>query len=277
MTRPAWIKMREQGYGRVIVTSSSAGLFGNFGQASYGAAKMGLVGLIKVLAQEGRKYSITANAIAPMARTRMTEGLTGELGESRDPEQVSSVVSFLAHESCTLSGEILSCGGGRVARIFMGMTRGSWPNCSTRRRSRTTWTRSSTIAATSCRARAVKRASCSPRCSPLDGARVDEPSALGNPGGRLGRRRRPALPVVDRIRRRRCARTVLRRDAAPGAPTRACPRRTRRSAQRPSSHLGDRFRRVHRDVLRRGQDRRHGRAAQLPATAIGDRARVESV
>lgn len=124
VTRPAWALMREQGYGRVIVTSSSAGLWGNFGQSAYGAAKMGLVGLVKVLAQEGRKYSITANAIAPVARTRMTEGLTGDLEDKLDPEAVSAVVAFLGHESCELTGEILSCGAGRVARVFVGVTQG---------------------------------------------------------------------------------------------------------------------------------------------------------
>lgn len=124
VTRPAWVRMREQGYGRVIVTSSSAGLWGNFGQSAYGAAKMGLVGLIKVLAQEGRRYNIAANAIAPMARTRMTEGMTGELEELLGPERVAPVVAYLSHESCALSGEILSVAAGRVARVFVGVTAG---------------------------------------------------------------------------------------------------------------------------------------------------------
>ena len=73
VTRPAWIKMREQGYGRIVNTSSNSGILGNFGQTNYGAAKMGLVGFTRVLAAEGAKYNIKANAIAPVARTRMTE------------------------------------------------------------------------------------------------------------------------------------------------------------------------------------------------------------
>ena len=78
VTRPAWIKMREQGYGRVVNTSSNSGILGNFGQTNYGAAKMGLVGLTRVLAAEGAKYNIKVNAIAPLARTRMTEELLGD-------------------------------------------------------------------------------------------------------------------------------------------------------------------------------------------------------
>jgi NAD(P)-dependent dehydrogenase (short-subunit alcohol dehydrogenase family) len=124
VTRPAWRHFREQGYGRVVVTSSSAGLWGNFGQASYGAAKMGLVGLIKVLAIEGRKYNINANAIAPVARTRMTEAFENPLKDRLGPERIAPVVAYLAHEFSTLSGEILSVGGGRIARVFVGVTRG---------------------------------------------------------------------------------------------------------------------------------------------------------
>ncbi len=78
VTRPAWVRMREQGYGRVVNTSSNSGIFGNFGQSNYGAAKMGLVGLTRVLAAEGARYNIKVNAIAPLARTRMTEELMGE-------------------------------------------------------------------------------------------------------------------------------------------------------------------------------------------------------
>ncbi|MGH8919615.1 MAG: SDR family NAD(P)-dependent oxidoreductase, partial [Actinomycetes bacterium] len=78
VTQPAWVKMREQGYGRVVNTSSNSGILGNFGQTNYGAAKMGLVGFTRVLAAEGAKYNIKVNAIAPLARTRMTEELLGD-------------------------------------------------------------------------------------------------------------------------------------------------------------------------------------------------------
>jgi NAD(P)-dependent dehydrogenase (short-subunit alcohol dehydrogenase family) len=118
VTQPAWKIMREQGYGRVISTSSAAGAFGNFGQANYGAAKLGLVGLTKVLAVEGTKYNIKANAIAPLAYTRMTEDLLGSLGEKVKPGLVSPLVTYLAHESCDSTGRLYSVGGGRIAEVF---------------------------------------------------------------------------------------------------------------------------------------------------------------
>lgn len=124
VTQPAWVVMREQGYGRIISTSSAAGIFGNFGQANYGAAKMGLVGFTRVLAVEGAKYNIKANAIAPLALTRMTETLMGALGEKLDPGLVSPLVAFLAHEDCPVSGDLFSVGGGRVAQVFIAETQG---------------------------------------------------------------------------------------------------------------------------------------------------------
>ena len=124
VTRPAWIKMREQGYGRVVNTSSGSGVIGNFGQTNYGAAKMGLVGLTRVLALEGAKYNIKVNAIAPVARTRMTEELMGDAVSRLDPELVSPLVAWLVHEDVPVSGEIYTVGGGRVARFFIGMTNG---------------------------------------------------------------------------------------------------------------------------------------------------------
>jgi len=124
VTRPAWRRMREQSYGRVVNTSSSAGILGNFGQANYGAAKMGLVGLTNVLAIEGERYNIKANAISPIAGTRMTAEVLGRLNEMLDPALVSPVVAFLAHEDCPVTGHIYSIGGGRVVRFFIGMTDG---------------------------------------------------------------------------------------------------------------------------------------------------------
>ena len=124
VTQPAWSIMRAQGYGRVINTSSNSGILGNFGQANYGAAKMGLVGFTRVLAAEGAKYNIKVNALAPIARTRMTEDLLGPFAEKLDPSLVTPVVAWLAHEDCPVSGEIYSAAGGRVARFFIGMTTG---------------------------------------------------------------------------------------------------------------------------------------------------------
>ena len=124
VTQPAWVRMREQGYGRIVSTSSAAGLFGNFGQTNYGAAKMGLVGFTRVLAVEGAKYNIKANAIAPLALTRMTENLMGALGDKLDPGLVSPLVTYLAHEDCEASGRVFSVGGGRVAEVFIAETQG---------------------------------------------------------------------------------------------------------------------------------------------------------
>jgi len=121
---PAWRQMREQGYGRIVNTTSGSGLFGNFGQANYAAAKSGLLGLTRVLAVEGRKVGIKANLIAPAARTRMTEELIGALGDLLTPESVAPVVAYLAHRDCELTGQVLSVGGGHVAAVLLTVTRG---------------------------------------------------------------------------------------------------------------------------------------------------------
>lgn len=122
--RPAWPHLVEGGYGRIVLTSSSSGLFGTFGQANYGAAKTGLIGLMNVLALEGARRGILVNALAPTAATRMTEGLLGDLAERFDPQHVAAVATFLASERCTLNKHILTAGGGRVGRIFLGVTPG---------------------------------------------------------------------------------------------------------------------------------------------------------
>jgi NAD(P)-dependent dehydrogenase (short-subunit alcohol dehydrogenase family) len=124
VTQPAYRIMREKGYGRIVSTSSNSGILGNFGQANYGAAKMGLVGLTRVLAIEGRKNNIKANAIAPVATTRMTEDMFGAAGEALDPALVSPLVAYLASEACEVSGEIYSAAGGIISRFFIGLTPG---------------------------------------------------------------------------------------------------------------------------------------------------------
>ena len=116
VTKPAWVHMREQRYGRVVSTSSAAGIFGNFGQTNYGAAKMGLVGLTRVLAVEGAKYNITANAIAPLALTRMTEDILAGLGEQLDPRFIAPLVTYLVHESCEATGRVFSAVAGASPR-----------------------------------------------------------------------------------------------------------------------------------------------------------------
>jgi len=124
VTMPAWRIMREKGYGRVVNTSSNSGLLGNFGQANYGAAKMGLVGLTRVLANEGRRNNIRCNAIAPVAKTRMTEDLLGPLGDALDPALVTPLVCWLASEACEVTGEVYSAAGGIISRYFIGLTPG---------------------------------------------------------------------------------------------------------------------------------------------------------
>lgn len=124
VTQAAWASMRENNYGRIVNTSSAAGIFGNFGQTNYGAAKAGLVGFTRVLAVEGAKNNIKANAIAPVAKSRMTEDLLGPLVDKLGPEFITPVVAWLAHEDVPVTGEVYSCGGGHVARVFTGVTRG---------------------------------------------------------------------------------------------------------------------------------------------------------
>jgi len=124
VSQAAFSLMREQGYGRIVNTSSGSGLFGNFGQANYGAAKAGLAGLTRVLAIEGASRGIKTNAIAPIAATRMTENILGDLGVKVSPDSVSPLVALLAHEECPVNGHVYSVAGGRIARILVVETHG---------------------------------------------------------------------------------------------------------------------------------------------------------
>ncbi len=118
--RAAWPHFREQSYGRVVVATSTSGLFGNFGQANYGAAKLGLIGMINTLALEGAKYNIHANAVAPIAATRMTEDiLPPEVLEKLTPEFVAPLVAYLCTEECAESAAVFVVGGGKVQRVAL--------------------------------------------------------------------------------------------------------------------------------------------------------------
>lgn len=125
-TKACWELMRTQNYGRVIVTTSSAGLYGNFGQTAYSAAKLGLVGLMKTLSKEGAKNNIRVNALSPAAATRMTEGmLTPEQLDILSPDRVAAGVCFLASEEAP-TRTVLTAGAGSFAVARIVETRGKW-------------------------------------------------------------------------------------------------------------------------------------------------------
>lgn len=123
--RAAWPHFREQSYGRIVVATSTSGLFGNFGQANYSAAKLGLVGLINTLAQEGAKYNIKANAMAPIAATRMTEDiLPPEVFKKLTPEYVAPVVAYLCTDEVPDTASVFIAGGGKVQRVALFQNKG---------------------------------------------------------------------------------------------------------------------------------------------------------
>jgi NAD(P)-dependent dehydrogenase (short-subunit alcohol dehydrogenase family) len=147
VTRPAWKVMRQQHFGRIVNTSSAAGILGAPRMSNYGAAKTGLIGLTRVLAAEAAGLDIKVNAVAPVAATRMmdysldsaaeannaphTRGTSTEAEELMrpfldrlDPGLVSPAVAFLAHAECPVSGEIYTVGGGQICRFFIGRTKG---------------------------------------------------------------------------------------------------------------------------------------------------------
>ena len=124
VSQAAFPHMKAQGLGRFVHTTSAAGIFGNFGQSNYSAAKLGICGFSRTLAEEGAKANITSNVIAPLALTRLTEELMGDLGQYLQPELVSPLVVALLDPASTVSCEVFSVGAGRYARVFTGLTPG---------------------------------------------------------------------------------------------------------------------------------------------------------
>jgi len=118
MTKAIWPHLRDQGYGRGVMTTSAAGLYGNFGQANYSAAKLALVGLGQTLAFEGDKRNVKVNIIAPIAGSRMTETiLPKEICEKLRPEYVAPLVAYLCSEDVPVTGATFEVGAGVFARV----------------------------------------------------------------------------------------------------------------------------------------------------------------
>lgn len=124
--KAVWDIMKEQGYGRIVVTTSSTGLYGNFGQANYGAGKLGVVGIMNTLKIEGAKYDIRVNAVCPIAATRMTEGLMPQpMLDALKPEYVTPGVMNLVKEDAP-TGMILSAGAGAFSMAEIVETKGAF-------------------------------------------------------------------------------------------------------------------------------------------------------
>ena len=125
-TKAVWEIMREQAYGRIVMTTSSSGLYGNFGQTNYGSAKMGVIGAMNTLAQEGAKYNIKVNTLAPTAGTRMTEGLIPAAAfELLTPETVTPAVLYMVSEDAP-NRTIIAAGAGCYSLVTIHETQGAW-------------------------------------------------------------------------------------------------------------------------------------------------------
>jgi len=124
--QPAFAAMCKAGYGRIVMTTSIGGLYGNYEVANYSAAKAGLIGLSHTAAIEGAAHGVKSNCIAPSAVTRMSEGIDITQFPPLGPEFVAPAVGWLAHESCSISGEVLVALGGRMAKAYLAETKGAW-------------------------------------------------------------------------------------------------------------------------------------------------------
>ncbi len=123
LVHAAWPHLIGQDYGRVVLTTSSAGLYGNYGQTAYSAAKSAVIGLVRALAIEGKRHGVRINAIAPYGYSQMTAPyLSPEMATTFEPQRVAPLVGWLAGAGCDVSGEVLVCGGGLVRRAGVGET-----------------------------------------------------------------------------------------------------------------------------------------------------------
>jgi len=127
LSRACWPQMRKQEYGKIVMTSSTSGLFGNFGQANYAAAKMGLIGLSNTLAVEGKRNNICSNTIVPLAASRMTQDIIPEdFAAHLKPAYVAPLVCWLCHRDCTESGSIFEAAGQWFGRYKLHRARGKY-------------------------------------------------------------------------------------------------------------------------------------------------------
>ncbi len=126
VVRAAMPHMCDAGYGRIVLTSSIGGIYGNSNCVNYAMAKSGMIGLSNVIALEGEAHNVKSNVIVPAAVTRMADGLDTSMYPPMGPELVAPMVGWLAHENCSVSGEIYAAAAGRMAEIYIGETRGAF-------------------------------------------------------------------------------------------------------------------------------------------------------